>query len=231
VEVVPAHRPPAVPAAADTLRPRPAPADVLDAYRANPDFQYDNPQAEGPSLWDRFWSWVWRTFLAPVFENTSPQAWRWALVILAVALLAWLVTRLLRVEGGGPFSRSAGARAGAGPLLDVENIEAVDLDALLADAVARGAWREAVRFRYLVLLRALAAAGAVDWRRDKTNRTYAEEVRASRPALARPFGRATRVFDYVWYGERPVDRARYAALAPLFEEAEAALALRQPAEA
>ena len=222
------------PLATDTLRPRPAPDDVLAAYRADPDFQYGRPEAQGPSLWDRFWAWVWRTFLAPIWENTAAQIRDWMVVGLALALLAYVVARLLRVEGGGVFARSGGARAAVGPLLDVEDIEAVDLRALLGGALEREAWREAIRFRYLVLLQEMAAAGAVAWRRDKTNRTYAAEARAFSAALARPFGRATRAFDYVWYGERPVDRARYRALAPTFDEAEAALgaapadARRQP---
>ena len=33
------------------------------------------------------------------------------------------------------------------------------------------------------------------------------------------FTRATRVFDAVWYGERPVSPALYAELAPLFDGA------------
>ena len=209
----------------DTLSSLAAPAR-LDAYRADPDFQYDRPEAAGPSLWEQFWAWVYRTFVEPVFDNTTAEMWEWIAVIAGVLALAWVVTRLLRTEGGSPFARRDRALADVGPLLDVDDIEAVDLDALLADAVARGAYREAVRYRYLVLLQRAAEVGVVAWRRDKTNRDYLAEARASDAALARPFAQATRVFDYVWYGERPVDGARYAALAPTFERVEAALGTR-----
>ena len=73
--------------------------------------------------------------------------------------------------------------------------------------------------RYLVVLQALDAAGALAWRRDKTNRQYVAEVRRAAPDLAGPFGQATRVFDAVWYGERPVSADRYGRLAPLFDAA------------
>ena len=206
------------PLATDTLAPAPAPAG-LDAYRADPDFQYDDPQAEGPSLWEQVLRWLRRTLWDPVFENTTPDARRYVLVGLAVLALGWALARLLRVEGAGVFARRSDAGGAAGPLLDAEDIARVDLETRLRAALDAGQHREAVRARYLLLLQSLDAAGAIAWRRDKTNRQYVAEVRASRPERARSFARATRVFDAVWYGERPVPPALYAELAPLFDEA------------
>jgi hypothetical protein len=206
------------PLATDTLAPPPAPP-TLDAYRADPDFQYDNPRAEGPSLWEQVLRWLRRTLWDPVFESTTPDARRYVLIGLAVLALGWAVARLLRVEGAGVFARRSDAGGAAGPLLDAEDIAEVDLETRLGAALNAGQHREAVRVRYLLLLQALDAAGAIAWRRDKTNRQYVAEVRAARPERARSFARATRVFDAVWYGERPVPPALYAELAPLFDEA------------
>ena len=206
------------PLATDTLTPAPAPA-TLDAYRADPDFQYDDPQAEGPSLWEQFLRWLRRTLWDPVFENTTPDMRRYVLIALAVLVVGWAVARLLRVEGAGVFARRSDTGGGVGPLLDAEDIADVDLGTRLRAALDRGDHREAVRVRYLLLLQALDASGALAWRRDKTNRQYVAEVRASRPDRAATFARATRVFDAVWYGERPVPPALYAELAPLFDEA------------
>ncbi|MEM7787888.1 MAG: DUF4129 domain-containing protein [Bacteroidota bacterium] len=211
-----------LPAAA--LDPRPAPGDVLGAYRADPDFQYDRPEAAGPSLWQRFLAWLGRQIFGPIAENTTWEFWQWTLVLLGVAALGWVAARLLQTEGTGLFGRRQTSQGEVGPLLDVDDIAEVDLDALLGRALAEADHREAVRFRYLLVLQALDAVGAVAWRRDKTNRTYVAEARAHDAALGRPFADATRVFDYVWYGERAVDDARYAALAPLFDRVEAALA-------
>ncbi|WP_420457152.1 DUF4129 domain-containing protein [Rubrivirga sp.] len=207
------------PLATDTLRPRPVPATV-DAYRADPDFQYDDVEAEGASLWELIGRWLRRTLWDPIRENTTSDA-RWTVAVLvAVAVLGWAVSRLLRAEGaGGVFARRAGAGGGVGPLLDAEDIGAVDLGTRLRDALGRGDHREAVRVRYLLLLQALDAAGALAWRRDKTNREYVAEVSASDRAHAGPFARATRAFDAVWYGERPVSPALYADLAPVFDRA------------
>ena len=203
------------PPSTDTLRSL-APPPALDAYRADPDFQYDRPEAAGPSLWDRFWAWVRRTLWDPVANNTTVGFWQWTLTLLAVGVLGWVVTRLLRAEGSGVFGRSAPAAAGA-PLLDVEDIGTVDLGAALDRAVGAHDWRQAVRLRYLLALQALDAGGALVWRRDKTNREYAAEVAAAAPDLARPFRQATHAFDAVWYGDRPVSDRLYERLAPTFD--------------
>lgn len=209
---------PEVPVATEALEPRPVPG-VVDRYRADPDFQYANPEAKGPSLWDRFWEWVRRTFWDPVYESTTPDARKTVLVILAVLALGWVVARLLRSDGySSVFSRPDAATPGVG-LLDVEDIAAVDLGVRLREALAAGDHREAVRVRYLSVLQALDGAGALAWRPDKTNRQYVGEVAQAAPALADPFRQATRVFDAVWYGERPVSASRYDRLAPLFDAA------------
>jgi len=206
------------PYSTQALRAAPAPA-VLDAYRADPAFQYDHPEAEGPSLWDRFWTWLWRSIWQPIQESTSAGFRDWVIIGLAVGALGWVVARLLRTGGVGVFARGARAGVGVGPLMDVEDIAEVDLETRLGHALAAGDHREAVRVRYLRLLQALDAAGVVAWRRDKTNRQYVAEVAAADPRHAPSFRRATRAFDAVWYGERPVSESLYARLAPVFDGA------------
>ncbi len=213
--------------APDTLAARDAPAAMLQRYRADPDFQYDSPEAEGPSLWDRIMRWLGQTFIEPLFRGLGSRGGSNLLILLAVVLLAWVVTRLLRADAGPLFGRKdlKASGAGAGPLLDVEDILEVDVSTMLSDALARGDLREAVRFRYVLALQSLAQKGAVTWRRDTTNREYVQQAReAGGAALAGPFADATRAFDYVWYGERAVDQARYNRLEPLFERMDAALA-------
>ncbi len=212
----PFDAPDRAPLATDTLRPRPAPPAV-EAYRADPDFQYDRPQARGPSVWALVWDWIRRTLFEPIGRYTTLSFWEAVLVAVAVGALGWVVSRLVGAGGSGVFAERQAA--GAAPLLDAEDIAEVDLGARLAAALDGGDLREAVRVRYLLVLQALDAAGALAWRRDKTNRQYVGEVAASRADLAPPFRSVTRAFDAVWYGERPVPTALYAELAPLFDRA------------
>lgn len=205
-----------LPRSADTLRARAVPP-VVDRYRADPDFQYDTPEARGPSLWDRFLRWLAETFLGPIAENTTWGFWQIVLVLIAVGALGWVIARLVSAEGGGVFNRRTAS--GSAPLLDVEDIAEVDLGARLGDALDRGDLRQAVRLRYLLVLQALDGAGVLTWRRDKTNRQYVTEVGATRADLASPFRAVTRAFDAVWYGERPVSPSLYGRLETLFDQA------------
>ena len=214
----------------DTLAARTAPAATLARYRADPAFQYDRPEADRPSLWTLFLRWLKRTVWDPIFENTTAGFRDTVLLLLAALALGWAITRLLRADVGGLFGRRQRADdESVGPLLAVEDIAAVDLGALLARAEADGRWRDAVRFRYLLALQRLAAGGAIAWRIDKTNRDYLAEIRhadgrSGSAPVAPPFARATRVFDYVWYGERALDGATYARLGPTFDRLDDALA-------
>ncbi|MEO0558998.1 MAG: DUF4129 domain-containing protein [Bacteroidota bacterium] len=205
---------------------REAPQPDLDELRANPDFQYDDPEAETPSLWDRFWMWVARTFLRPIGDGVTSQPTRYGLMALAAIVLLWILVRFLRGEGSGLFGRKDIDAPEVGELLlDVDDIEAVDLGSRLADAIRDGDHRAAVRLRYLLALQRLAQSGHIEWARDKTNRTYVLETRQSAGReIGRAFADVTRVFDYVWYGGLRVDADRYARFADRFDQLDAQLA-------
>lgn len=207
--------------------PRPLPADALDRFRGDPDYQYSRVETEGPSLSELFWRWVQRTFFDPIDENTSPRFWRIFWPALAVLILAFALTRLLRGDFGGVFGRRDRALdAPEGPvLLDAERIEEIDLDALLHEALRNGRFRDAARFRYLLALQRLAARDLIVWEKNKTNRDYLAEVRrAGRASLNAPFAEVTRLFEWIWYGEAPLDAARFDAVRDRFDRFDAALA-------
>ena len=208
----------------------PPPAEVreaparLDALRDDPAFQYDRPEAETPSLWDRFWAWAKRTFLDPIGQGASKPI-GYGLMALAAGVLVWVLVRVLRGEGSGLFGRQdVGTAEASGPLLDVEDIETVDLASRLRQSLRDGDHRSAIRLRYLLALQRLARDGHVEWARDKTNRTYVSEARASAGADAgRAVADVTRVFDHVWYGGLGVDAARYERFAARFDRLDALL--------
>lgn len=203
------------------------PPDELRAIQTDPAYRYDDPVLEPPSLWARLKAAVVR-LLERMFEAVGPTGFKWIGITLGVVAVGWALARLLRADVGGLFGRDDRRADAAGPLLDVEDIAEVDLAALLAEARARYDYRAALRLRYLLLLQTLAAAGAIVWARDKTNRTYATELRAwdaeGGGPLAPPFARATRLFERVWYGGLDVTEARFVQLDADADAVERALA-------
>ena len=126
-----------------------------------------------------------------------------------------MIARLLRADTGGLFRRRdrlPESEEGA-VLLDVEHIESVDLDRLVGQARRDERYRDAVRLLYLRTLQDLAAQHLIVWKKDKTNRDFVAELRRSdRHTLTQPFAELTRLFEWVWYGEAAVDRARFQAV-------------------
>jgi hypothetical protein len=198
----------------DAPPPDRTPADsapVLERFR-DADHRYGHDLRERPSWWDQFWAWVRDNIVRPLTSSKAEFFWKVIAPILAVLGVGWALYRLVGGEGSGLFARRDRRRKGeAGILLDVDDITTVDLEALLAAARADGRSREVVLFRNLRALQGLAAREVLKWRKDKTNRHYAVEVRAAAPAAAAAFDEASRVFAWVWYGDHPLDAAASAA--------------------
>ena len=212
---------------------RPLPDSALAAVRADPAYRYDTPEAEQPSLLDRFWRWVARTLLAPLARGSSTRAGQGAWLVAAVLVLAAVAVRLFQTGLGGVFGRRGPALAdGADPLLGVDDIAAVDLPGLLAAALGRDDWRAAVRLRFLVALQRLDARGTVAWSRDKTNQAFVREATVRGGAdVGHALGDVTRAFESVWYGGLAVDAARWRCVEARFERLDALLARPAPVAA
>lgn len=227
-QLAPEPNPPAAPPPART----PAdPAEVIRDFEGDADHTYGHELRERPTWWDLFQRWLREAILEPMMSEKARFFWKYVAPVLAVLGLAWALYRLVGGEGGGPLARRDRRRRDeAGPLLDVEEIADVDLDALLAEARAAGRLRDVVRYRYLLALQTLAARGALSWRRDKTNRHYTEEVRQSTPDLAGVFAEASRVFAWVWYGDHPLDGPAAPAAERALDRLDAALARAKEAQ-
>jgi hypothetical protein len=124
----------------------------------------------------------------------------WALIVVAVGLLAYLVFR------GVQRGRRVRAAADEAPVVDVD----LDLrrppaawDADAARHEADGRWRDALRCRYRSLLATLVRAGVLTDAPRRTSGEHRTVVRASRPALDGPFATATELFERAWSGDEP----------------------------
>lgn len=191
---------------------RPLEADRLADFRDDPAFRYDRDPAEAAGWWGRFLEWLGELLFGEAGEALGSRYVDWVFYGLALFGILYAVLRLLRMDRGGLFSRRQTPRL----VFDLaeDDPRTLDLDALIDEAVARQDFRAAVRLLYLKALRALAEAGRIDWQRDKTNHEYLAELRDA--ALRRDFAGLTTLFEYVWYGDFPVDAGLFARVRPAF---------------
>ena len=120
--------------------------------------------------------------------------------IIAIGLFGYLVYRLF-LSNSSFFSRSRKNIASDITVAEEEN--ANDPDLLLRNAIRSGNYRLAVRYLYLQSLKRLSEKKFIEINTNKTNYEYVNEVR--RHKFANEFASLTLQYEYVWYGEYPVD--------------------------
>jgi hypothetical protein len=120
--------------------------------------------------------------------------------ILAIGLFGYLVYRLF-LSNSSFLSRNR--KNIASDIAVVEEENASDPDSLLRNAIRNGNYRLAIRYLYLQSLQRLSEKKFIEINTNKTNYEYVTEVR--RFKFANEFASLTLQYEYVWYGEYPVD--------------------------
>ena len=88
-----------------------------------------------------------------------------------------------------------------------ENIETVDFDKLINVALKENNYRLATRYMYLKALKTLSTNSIIEWHFDKTNNDYLNEIKDNKTKSL--FKRVSYIYDYVWYGEFPIDETDF----------------------
>jgi len=88
-----------------------------------------------------------------------------------------------------------------------ETLTVTNFDKLIKKALKDKNYRLATRYLYLKSLQALSKSEIIKWNYDKTNSEYLNEIK-HKPTKDL-FKRASYIYDYVWYGEFPIDETNY----------------------
>ena len=83
-----------------------------------------------------------------------------------------------------------------------------DIESLIRQALDSGDYRLAVRYQFLLCLKMLKEGEWIRWQPQKTNHDYIEEI--ENHELRGLMSQAVRIYDYIWYGNFPLDQASYA---------------------
>jgi hypothetical protein len=153
-------------------------------------------------------------------EETDPSSSAWWGVLIAFLAIAFLLWLYWKLEGS---SASARNRRNYGPLsVDVQQVERqldrADLPSLLREALQSGNYPLALRLRYLMLIRALADTGLIQWKPDRTNGYYVRVLKDS--PHAPEFREQTRIYETIWYGNQTLDAEAFGRLEPRFVQLE-----------
>ncbi|GAB3954808.1 hypothetical protein GCM10028805_40840 [Spirosoma harenae] len=195
------------------IRVRYPESDHLKDLQTDHDYQYgtDAPPPENPIA--RFFDWL----LTELFKFLNSKSYRniWQYVILA-AVAGLVIYLLMKAEVLGFLFPKKAQSGGLDYENLAENIHEIDFDAAVEDAILHRNFRLAVRLRYLQTLKILADSEKIQYKPDKTNWQYVNEL--VRSPLQTEFEALTRQFEFVWYGDFPVDEHRFSTLQNQFRQ-------------
>ena len=196
-------------------------AAALDKYKNNPDFDYREADAKtGLNWWQRFWNWFWE-LIAKLFGNNQPASvpsfsfLKYIIEAAAVVLLIFIIIKLAGLNISNIFNRDA-TEIQVPYSESLENIHQITFDEEIEKALSQRNYRLAIRLLYLSTLKQLNDAHLIQWQLEKTNSTYLNELRDA--TQRQSFGILTRQFEYVWYGDFPVDGQSFQNINTLFHD-------------
>ncbi len=141
---------------------------------------------------------------------------KWFFILGGIALVAFLIYRFVGEGNIFSGSRKIGVDSEEIDLNNIEeNLEIAELDPIIKKAIAAKNFPLAIRLYYLAILKELTLAGAIKWKKDKTNRIYVQEMQPH--PLMETFRHVTAIFERVWYGDTALDEAGFEQIQPSFE--------------
>jgi len=195
---------------------------TLDAYSKQPEFKYDEEVAT-PSLWTRFWRWFWHLFHLPK-AIASPSAGffyilfrclEYLIIAAGIGALVYFILKMAGIDMANIFRQKA--LSASQPYTEsLEDIHDISFDTAIEQALNHHDYRLAVRLLYLKSLKQLDDASLIKWQPEKTNSTYINELADNEQRTI--FKSLTRRFEYVWYGEFPIDGLVFNRINLLFQE-------------
>lgn len=135
------------------------------------------------------------------------QFLNWIFVIALILAVIYLVYILINEGGTSLFSSKKNTEITTHEEISVENIEQTDIESLIASAEKNGDYRLAIRFYHILVLKRLSLKSFIKLEEDKTNEEYFYEVKQQ--AFSNDFKFTSYLYDYIWYGEFPINLRQY----------------------
>jgi len=194
-------------------------ADSLNKYRNSPDFIYKEKAIAGLSWCDRFWLWFWEMIAKLFGGRAQPGGYSpylsYTLAFAALVLLIFVIFKLAGLNLANIFNKKS-TDIDIHYSESLENIHQITFDEEIEKALSQLNYRLAVRLLYLRTLKQLSDAQLIHWQLEKTNSAYLHELTDA--DQRRSFSVLTRQFEYVWYGDFPVDSRSYQNINALFHD-------------
>lgn len=181
--------------------------DLKQKY-SDDEFIYEQKLKEKNS-WTRFIEWL-SYWLGKIFsigsDSASMSAIEIIVKILAIAIIVFVIYLIVKAvmndEGRWVFGKSSDKKIIHYDEIE-RNLQIVDFEKLINEALKSGERRLAIRYYYLWLLKKMASKEIIEWDVEKTNSDYIYEIKNTK--LKEEFTYLSYLYNYIWYGEFDFD--------------------------
>ena len=178
----------------------------MTALKKSRDYQYGIQESQVLDTWwrrllRRFFNWFGNLFTGV----GNPTFWKTAAYVFVASVIVYVTLKLMGVNFAGLYRKKDNNDIPYETL--GENIHAIDFTESITEAITQKNYRLAIRLYYLKALKELTDREMIDWRINKTNRSYVYELNS--PTLRPDFEQITLQFEYAWYGDFPVDEVQF----------------------
>ncbi len=184
-------------------------SDDLSKKYAGDDFEYTTIEGEAENFLARALNWFFNGLQSIFGITIDPQLAKLLenmIYIIFIGIAVYILIRVLVGKEAVSFFRKKNTLVA--PLnIAEEHIEKINLDELIANALAEKNYRLAIRYMYLKTLQDLSLKKIIDYHFEKTNTDYYREI--ADITLKQNFNRVSYLYDYIWYGKFELDKNGY----------------------
>lgn len=181
----------------------------IKSYLKDKDFMYFEDPESTMTPWERLMNWISKQFARLRELESYGTAWDiFMYVLIAFAVIA-IIFGIYKSEVKGLFISNKN-KNGLNVSEALEDINTIDFEKMIEEAIANGNYRYAVRLNYLRSLKILSDKEIIKWKIVKTNREFVKEIKEAK--LKTQFENITSDFESIWYGGFDVDQPQYTQL-------------------
>lgn len=179
-----------------SIRVREIPNNVIQDYKNNPAYDYENVIPKDKSLFERVVEWVWSEYDELMRMKYGPLTRNIIFMVIGLLTIAFFFYKILKGGNTGIFEGNK--KMAQGFLLETEVLQQINFDEAIQQAMSAGNYNACIRLLYLKSLKILSEKNLVNWQINKTNAAYIQELNV--PAIRVPFESLTQYFEKVYYG-------------------------------
>jgi hypothetical protein len=154
-----------------------------------------------------------KKFALPSFFSFFPYIVYILVALLVITIIAIIVMLILDIL---KHSKETLSNTKKYNVTTYENIENADFENDLQQILSKGLYKQALRIKYLIVLKTLTSRQLIAWKIDKTNGNYLQEMYGKNGFDT--FRNITISFERVWYGDIQITEKEYLQLIPIFDQ-------------